>query len=461
MFFLLFLIITSNFQLLFPIYSAKASTFDPGYLLLDEDMTDIFSLDLTQIHAFLQQGSLGNYITEDIDGKRHYASDIIWRAAQRNGISPKVILTLLQKEQSLITDPHPSQNQLDFATGYGICDSCTFDDAQAQRFRGFAKQINSATLQLKEGYLLDLEKYGKTVMGYGPGVIANIDGQNVLIKNNATAALYTYTPHLQGNENFVKIWQQWFAPHYLTGSLLQNKIDGGIWRMEEGKKRPITSKAAYLSRYADQPLLLVDPNILNTYPDGHPIKFANYSLLKTENGTIYLLVDDTIEHIVSWETFRQLGFHSDEIIEVSENDLAGYSKGDPLKSDSAYPGGALLQDQETGGVYFVQNGIKYPLKSRFILNIRFPNHPILAVTRSELDLYKTNNALKLMDGTLIGVKGEPAIYVLSQGERHAISDANTFEQMGWKWEDIKWVDETTRDLHPLNPTTYSLSSISL
>ncbi|MEN9378840.1 MAG: hypothetical protein RJB15_518, partial [Pseudomonadota bacterium] len=50
----------------------------------------------------------------------------------------------LQKEQSLVTDDTPTQKQLDWAAGYGVCDACSMNDPSLQRFRGFAIQTRRA-----------------------------------------------------------------------------------------------------------------------------------------------------------------------------------------------------------------------------------------------------------------------------------------------------------------------------
>ena len=204
--------LVTKISLLFLIFSlfpatSLASSFNPNNLISDEELTDTSTMSLGEIQTFLNRGFLGNYVTEDIDGKNRYASAVIWRAATRNGINPKVILVMLQKEQSLVLDDSPSQSQLDWAMGYAVCDSCNHRDPNIQRWKGLAKQVNSSTLQLVEGYLADLQSNGETVAGYAPGRTTTIDNTIVTPANNATAALYTYTPHIHGNSNFVKLWQ--------------------------------------------------------------------------------------------------------------------------------------------------------------------------------------------------------------------------------------------------------------
>ncbi|MFH1253023.1 MAG: hypothetical protein V1664_01680 [Candidatus Uhrbacteria bacterium] len=435
-------------SVLFPNLS-QASTFNPNYLISDEEFTDYFSMELGDIQTFLEKGYLADYKTEDIDGKTRYASEIIWRAAQRNGINPKVILVMLQKEQSLITDDDPTEDQLDWALGYGVCDNCSHDDPDIQRWRGLAKQINSATLQLTEGYLADLEKYGQTVMGFAPGELCRIDGIRVTPVNNATAALYTYTPHLEGNENFVTLWQAWFVRNYPTGTLLQDSETGGVWLIQYDERRAITSRAALLSRFNENMIIPVSLTELEAYSQGSSISLPNYSLLHTEDGGIYLLVDDTIRHIVSMEAFRAIGFSTDDLVEISNDEFTMYQEGEPITSDSVYPQGALIQDLNSGGVYFVENSVKYPIYSREILTARFPKKTITPAGPDELASYETGTPVTFPDGILVGVTGEPTVYLISEGHRRPIVSESVFMGFGFKWENVVWANEKSVNLLPL------------
>src|SRR3989338_3342538 len=180
------LLITAFVGFIITFSPSQALAFNPNFLISDTEFTDRFALDVGQIYSILQRGMLGSFVTPDIDGRVRHAADIIWRAGQRNGISPKVILTMLQKEQSLIEDPNPEQSQFDWAMGYAVGEDCNHSTPSIQRFKGFGKQINSATLQLAEGYLADLVSVGQTIVGYRPGSTCAIDGERVYIENDAT-----------------------------------------------------------------------------------------------------------------------------------------------------------------------------------------------------------------------------------------------------------------------------------
>lgn len=156
-----------------------ANGFDPNAILDDRDIFDLGTMDLTALRSFLnQRGALGRMKIADIDGVEKEPAEIIWRVATSYKVNPKYLLALLQKEQSLVEDTSPTQRQLDWAMGFGVCDSCSKEDPRIQAYKGFANQIEYAAKQHRERYLFQLLGKGTTISGYAPGKLAVVDGQN-------------------------------------------------------------------------------------------------------------------------------------------------------------------------------------------------------------------------------------------------------------------------------------------
>jgi len=442
-----------------PLSPVLAVEFNPNYILSDEDLTDYSSMSAGEIQNFLERkGSyLAGYESEDTDGVMRRASDIIYRIATTYFINPKFILALIQKEQSLVEDPTPRQSQLDWAAGYGVCDSCTHYDEQIQRWKGFAKQVRSSAMQFIEGYLIDLNENGQTGVGYGPGITVEIDGELVTPYNNATAANYTYNPHIHGNRNLWNIWQRWFTQLYPNGSLVQAGGEPGIWLIQYGTKRPFHSMAALMSRYDISKVIPVSKSDLDRYETGRAIKFPDFSLLRSPRGTVYLLDGDELRGIDTWETFKTIGFNPDEIIEVEWSDINLYDHGTSITLESAYPQGALLQNKDTGGVYYVQNAKKYPIWSREILRAGYGSYIITQVSPDELDKYETMPPTGFKDGELVKAIGNPSVYVISEGLRRPIPSADVFEGVGYKWKNIVETTEKALSMHEIGEPLIILS----
>ncbi|MDO8435099.1 MAG: hypothetical protein Q7S89_00225 [bacterium] len=195
--------------------SAPVFAFDPNLIVSDMLVEDARSMGLSDIQNFLigKNSLLARFIDVDIDGVIKTAAEVISRAANEYRISPKTILVTLQKEQSLIEDQDVSVRQLDWATGYGVCDSCSTDHPKIQALKGFAKQVDAAAWQFRR-YLDNPE-----VFKIKPLQSTTIDGEIVVPANRATAGLYNYTPHLHGNKNFSAIWQRYFGDP-LEGTLV-------------------------------------------------------------------------------------------------------------------------------------------------------------------------------------------------------------------------------------------------
>jgi hypothetical protein len=423
---------------------ALALDFDPNQIIANADLLEYESMNINDIQTFLnnQNGILKNFKVLDNFGIERTAAEIIFNASQTYKINPKWILATLQKEQSLVTNPSPSQKNIDWAMGYAVCDSCSVDDPALAMFKGFAVQIDRATYRIRYYYDHPDE------FNFKMGKLCSIDGRDVLPFNQATANLFNYTPHIHGNYNFWNIWNRWFAKIYPDGSLLKQEGQSDVWLIADGKRRPFWSKAALASRFDVSKIKEVSRNDLLRYPEGYPIKYPNYSLLKSSSGKIYLLVNNEKKEIESNEVFRMIGYNPEEVIEVTDEELSYYEDGRKITLDSIYPQGALLQDKSTGGVFYVEDGIKYPVLSKDVLAINYKNYKLTVVSPDELAKYITAaNGVKLKDGTLIKLAADSKVYVISNGQKRWLANEQTFNQLGYNWKDIVTVNEKVFTLH--------------
>lgn len=430
--------------------TAQALVFNPNIVLTDKQLENSQGWSKKELQQFLlAKGSLGIYATRDIDGKIKSAADIIWRVAQKYQLNPKFIITLMQREQGIV-EGRATDEKLDWAVGYAVCDRCEKDHPEMREYKGFANQLELAGERIRTKFLNEIDTLGKTFTGWGPDIQKRTRAGYVTPVNRATAVLYTYTPHIQSNKLLWAVWQRWFGTplRYPDGSLLQEKKDPGVWLIENGKKRPIISMAALLSRFNPQKIIPVSKGSLDNYEIGRAIAFPDFSILEAPDGTLYLLRGDARHPFASREVFRALGFNPDEINPVSEGELADYTIKEPIEVVSTYPLGVLLQNNQTGGVYYVENGVKSPIWSKELMLTRFSSQKILAVTPEELEEYTTEAPISFLDGELVGEAGTPGIYVISNDARRPIPSAEIFLAMGWQWENVVWTSAKALSLHP-------------
>lgn len=439
------------------ITQAQEANFDPGYIISDSEILNTAAMTQAEIQALLENKNsfLATYQATDPNGVTMLASQIIYDRAVTNGVSQKFLVVLLQKEQGLIEHSAPSQGRLDWATGYG----CPDGGGCNSRWKGFWKQVNSASLQFKD-YMDNPHLYsfkaGQTYTFTNP-YSTTIQGDTVVtIRNQATAGLYNYTPHVyNGNYNFWKIWQRYFTQNYLNGSLLQAEGETGVWLIENGIKRAFLSRSALTSRYNINQIQVVTKADLDKYPTGQPIRFPQYSIVRLPNGRIYLLVDNTKRRFANPEAFRKLGFNPEEIISADMTELDNYLEGEVITVTSAYLTGALLQDKSTGGVYWYSNGIKSPIWDSAFLKTRYKNRKVIPVSSTELAAYQTGEPIHFNDGDLVKSPTGVTVYVIENGLKRPFDSGETFVKLGYKWSNIMTFSQKMIDLHGDGPVVTS------
>ncbi|OGF25897.1 hypothetical protein A2331_06335 [Candidatus Falkowbacteria bacterium RIFOXYB2_FULL_34_18] len=449
--FLLTFLFSANF--------VQAANFNPNYIISDAEILDSTSMSLDDVQNFLttKGGYIKNFKTLNARDELKTAAEIIYDAAVNNydcsdfddngrdfttaqmklkcnpiHINPKFLLTLLQKEQSLVEEKSPTQKQLDWATGYGCFDG----QACIERYRGFGKQVNSASLQFYS-YVTEPQQY--TYKAGNTYTISNTDNPPSIVtpSNNATAALYNYTPHVYyGNYNFYNLWIKYFTRKYPNNSLLQVRGEVGVWLIKDGKKRPFLTRGALTSRFNPDKIIQVDKSVLDNYTIGAPIRFPQYSLIRSPKGDIYLLVDDQKRKVSNMEAFRVIGFNPEEVMSASWEDVNSYGNGSEITAESKYPTGALLQNNKTGGVYWVSSGEKAPLIDAIFLKTKFKNKPITQVNPEVLDKYTTTNPIVFEDGELLKSNTSPAVYIIDGNKKRPIVSGEAFEALGYKWGNV-------------------------
>ena len=160
------------------------------------------------------------------------SAQIIYDAAQEFQINPQVLIVLLQKEQSLITDtwPIPGSSQYRTATGYGCPDTAPCDS----QYYGLTNQVRWSARMFRAIMNASPTWYTPYVVGnnyiqYSPN--SSCGGTTVNIQNRSTQALYNYTPYqpnpgalaagwgqascgAYGNRNFYLYFTDWFGSTY-------------------------------------------------------------------------------------------------------------------------------------------------------------------------------------------------------------------------------------------------------
>ncbi len=421
--------------LLLPSSAALAAVeFNPQFIISDEEMQSTANWSLGDVQKFLEdRGSyLSTLRTEDLNGQIKSAAEIIHQTALAYQINPKYILVTLQKEQSLVTDDAPTQKQLDWAAGYGVCDSCSLSDPNVLKFKGFGKQVDNAAGIIRWYYNNSDRSFVKK-----KDQNTTIDNQIIIPQSWATAFLYTYTPHLHGNKNFWRIWNTWFTQIYPNGSLLRSELTNEVWLIQNNVKRKFKNQATLLSRADPKMIVAVPDSELGNYQTGTEISFPNYSVLKTPSG-FYLLDYDTLRPFASAEVVRKMGYNPDEFIDITDADIAGYPLGPVITTETAAPQGIVYQITDLNNTYYLlKDNMLYPITDKNIVTTNYKNLAVEKHTLKDIkNIEVANLPLNFKDGTLLRTKDSSNVYVIENGKKRLIADVDTFAALGYKRENV-------------------------
>ncbi len=240
-------------------YAANSSGFDAGNIIDDSLFWDGNAMTEAQIQLFLNSKvnectpgytCLKDYhestrtieatpMCQRYEGRANEsAAQIIARVAQTCGVSPKVLLVTLQKEQGLVTKSAPSVWSYQAAMGAGCPDTAACDSD----YYGLFNQLHYGAYLLKRytqppgtgagtswdtRYDLRYPVGKTTAVLYNPN--RNCGTLPIYIQNQATHALYIYTPYTPnaaalnagsgtgdacssyGNRNFYNYYVAWFG----------------------------------------------------------------------------------------------------------------------------------------------------------------------------------------------------------------------------------------------------------
>jgi hypothetical protein len=304
------------------------------------------------------------------------ASQLIWEVAQEYNINPQILLVLLQKEQSLVTDDWPWTTQYRSATGYGCPDTAPCD----AQYYGFYNQISNAAWQFKY-YAANPNSYNfraqrNNYIGYNPN--ASCGGTTVFIQNQATAGLYIYTPYqpnaaalnnlydsgdgcsAYGNRNFWRMFNDWFGPTYANdtntphpnGTLI---TDGSIvYLLDSGTRRPIRGISVFNSynfRWSEvKPASSGDYNL----PVGAQLPHAPGTLMSGNDGIYIMGYFDGIlkkQHL-SYHSYVTLGYSASDILYMPPQEVP-YETEPGIYFSEKHPAGTIVTLYGEPNLYMV------------------------------------------------------------------------------------------------------------
>lgn len=306
-----------------PASAAVASEFQAGNIISDALFYDGGTMSAGQVQSFLNAarpscrsgytclkdygqatpsrdavaGRCSGYAGSNLES----AATIIAKVGAACGISQKVLIVMLEKEQSLITDDWPSARQYRSAMGYGCPDTADCDT----NYYGFFNQVYAAALQFKN-YQANPTRWNHVAgrvnaVRFNPN--AACGSSNVFIQNAATAGLYNYTPYqpnasalanlygtgdacgAYGNRNFWRLYTDWFGSTTGGTSLVKTANAAAIYLITDTQKYYITDSKMLAAYAALGGVTTVSQGYIDKYPTA-----GNASrIVRAPSGAIYFI----------------------------------------------------------------------------------------------------------------------------------------------------------------------------
>ncbi len=394
--------------------AADLSNFNPGNIISDAIFTNSDSMSVQQIQNFLdskvkcdnygvKRSELGggtraqwlaargyntpircinDYRENPNNGQNNYgknespegslsAAQLIYNYSRQFGINPQVLLVTLQKENGLITDEWPTHKQFREAMGFGCPDNVAPGaPACDPNYGTFSAQLYQAARHFK-GYMERRTgwyvpyKIGMNKIMWHPNSGCGVS--DVYIENNATVALYSYTPYRPnqaalnagygtgdgcssyGNRNFYNYFNDWFGSTNINSSLLRTASDATVYLVGDNVKYPISSMgiASSLSSVLGG-ISFVSDSYLSKIPTG---QLAN-KLIRDSNGTIYFYASGIKLPFTSCGLVADYGYSCGEFMQLTDAQIAKFANG-PL----------MLKGLKTttGKSFYIQSGQKHEI----------------------------------------------------------------------------------------------------
>jgi hypothetical protein len=376
-------------------HAAPVVGFDPGNIISENIFTNSQSMTAAQIQSFLNSkvpscdttGTLRatEYGRGDLTHAQYAAmkgwsappytclkdysengkvsAQIIYDAAQEFNINPQVLIVLLQKEQSLVTDTWPISVQYQSATGYGCPDTAPCDS----QYYGLTNQIRWSARMFRAIMNNSPTWYTPYVLGnnyiqYSP--TTSCGGSTVNITNRSTQALYNYTPYQpnqdslnagygdapgdcdsHGNRNFYLYFSDWFgSPVY--GNLVRTVDNSSVYLVSGDTKYPISDMNTFGALYPLGDVTFVNQSYLDTKTTGSILG----RVIRSSDGTVYFFDAGMKLSFSSCAQVESYGSSCGQAQLLEDSQIRALSSGPPITS---------LFGTTSGKLFYISGGQKH------------------------------------------------------------------------------------------------------
>jgi hypothetical protein len=156
------------------------------------------------------------------------------------------------------------------------------------------------------------------------------------------------------------------------------RISNDYYLLKDGTLYRFVSEKAYLSKYDPKQASEKGENFLKNYPlSPELIGFKDGTLLSSDIS-VYVVSGNKIWPINNPVTFESNGWHWDNVIPASGEEIGIYEKEKLFTIKTPQPNGTLFLDKNTGKNYLVADGKKHELVGKEVIDFYLKGNSILA-----------------------------------------------------------------------------------
>lgn len=218
-----------------------------------------------------------------------------------------------------------------------------------------------------------------------------------------------------------------------NGILLKATNNPKVYYIDNGQKRPIESPNMLRSQFRWEDLVVTTQIEIDALPNGPQMTYRDGSLL-SNGGSIYVISDGQRFPIDSPSTFLQKGYKWNNVIAVSDAELAPHPQGPSLTTASKHPNGSLLV-KPGGAVFVIKNGQRRYIPSPLIFQARYRWESLIEVSDSYLNTYPQGQNEFYPDGLLIS--SATGVFMMQNNVRQPITSPEVFESYGLNWGQVR------------------------
>lgn len=217
-----------------------------------------------------------------------------------------------------------------------------------------------------------------------------------------------------------------------------------VYRIEEERLFPIPSPGALSTWGGPGQVVQVEDASLLLYR-GADLGFRDGALIRTDDGTVWLISGARKRGFTSPQVFEGLGYSWSNVVSVSWEEASLHPDGPTITTIGPHPDGTSIKASGPT-VWWLQGGQRRPIPSLDIFNTWFRWEEVVPVSDVEAASYPDGPALGFRDGTLFRTP-DGTVWIASEDRRRGFTSPQVFQEFGYSSsivKDVSWGDGLAR-----------------